>query len=145
MEMSYKPVNPFMDTFVDQKRQINLAKLAETNPAIKQQLVENSEKDLIPNAIKWIKSRPVLKKKYDKFDKYGDVQGKKQMITDLIKTWEIHNNTTPQTNGSWFGGKRKTKKQRKHRKAGKSKKQRKTKPKTKKHRKAGKSKKQRKT
>ncbi len=143
MTTTYNPGNPFMDTFVDQRRQKKLAELAETNPAIKQQLVENSEKDLIPNAIKWIKSRPPLKKIYDSLNE----SEKQQMISNLIKTWEIHNNTTQPTNGSryGYGGKRKTKKQRKHRKAGKSKKQRKTKTKTRKHRKAGKSKKQRKT
>ncbi len=136
MTTTYNPGNPF----VEQRRQNNLVKLAETNPHVQKQLVENSEKDLIPNAIKWIKSREQDKKIYDSLNE----SDKQQMISNLINTWRIPPKTQP-TNDSRFGGKRKTKKQRKHRKAGKSKKQRKTKTKTRKHRKAGKSKKQRKT
>ena len=90
----------------------------------------------------------MIKNKDPRVPKLKELSSNRDKRLLLLRT----NANTP-TFGTWMktvkpkGGRRKTKKQRKHRKAGKSKKQRKrkTKTKTKKHRKAGKSKKQRKT
>lgn len=117
--------NPFEESMENKENKRNqyLLERAKTNPIVKQQLDANSAEDLKPWVIKYIyNNRPTLQKEYEELDK----QGKKNMIKKITNEWRVPPNTTPQTNGSWFGGKRKTKKQRKHRKAGKSKKQRKT-------------------
>ena len=136
-EMSYKQNNP-----VGEKRDKMLLERSNVDPQIKALLVESSEKELIPTAQSWINRRQKLK---DHYNSLSD-SNKENMIANVIQNWRIPTSTKKQTNNlRLFGGKRKTKKQRKHRKAGKSKKQRKTKTKTKtktrKHRKAGNSKK----
>ena len=61
MDMSYKPINPFEEN-KENKRHQNLLKRAETNPHVQKQLEDNSEKEMIPSAIKWIKNRKQEKK-----------------------------------------------------------------------------------
>ena len=124
------------NTKVREKRDEMLLERSKLDPQIEALLVENSEKELIPMAKSWINKRQKLKNRYNSLND----SKKENMIANVIKKWRIPTSTK---NSRLFGGKRKTKKQRKHRKAGKSKKQRKTKTKTKtrKHKRAGNSKK----
>ena len=124
------------NTKVREKRDEMLLERSKLDPQIEALLVENSEKELIPMAKSWINKRQKLKNRYNSLCD----SKKENMIANVIKKWRIPTSTK---NSRLFGGKRKTKKQRKHRKAGKSKKQRKTKTKTKtrKHKRAGNSKK----